>query len=342
MNVTGILALPFIIIPLVIAAIANNSTHGTFEYARKYCSQHGGLAFSNIVTTSLLTDYKVNNCNLASKLGLNDGEALWIHRQADLGAYISETGCSTKLPQDFKLNLTGKRSLFQCTKECLARGSMNYISFHNDQCYCMADDHSHLECPGSNRVAIYRKFQFDVKEGNYRCIVAKLNNRQLGYTSTKCTDIHSGVCVDRSAQSKLQSNCSKYYAQSSEIGRDFCVPPEIFIKDKTKKKCSDYNGKLTPYLYQGISHYLDNGLYFQDSFLTFNPQTPGEYFESEDFLACLSITKEGCTLILETDKCDKENRYLCNADIQSNQTGASTRMDSNYFFLIMMTIYILH
>ncbi|WAR07796.1 hypothetical protein MAR_017754, partial [Mya arenaria] len=75
-----------IIITLLVRLIsANNSSHGTFEYASNSCSQQGGLAYTNIVTTSLLTDYKVNNCSLANGLGLNDGEAMWLHLQADLG-----------------------------------------------------------------------------------------------------------------------------------------------------------------------------------------------------------------------------------------------------------------
>ncbi|XP_052808660.1 uncharacterized protein LOC128237307 isoform X2 [Mya arenaria] len=336
MNGIRMLALPFIIILLVIPIIANNSTHGTFAYARTNCSQQGGLAYDNIVTTSLLTDYKENNCSLASSLGLNDGEAFWIKLQAELGAYITELGCATVLPKDFTLNLTEKPSLFQCTKECLARGSMNYISFHNAQCYCMADDYSNFECSDSSHAAIYRRFQIDEEEGKHRCIVAKLNNSKFGYTSAKCSDKHLGVCVDRSTQSKLQSNCTTFYPTFSEIGRDICIPPGIYIKDEMKGKCSEYNGKLTPYLYQDISHYLLDGLYFQDSFLTFDPQTDEEYSGSEDFLACLSITKQGCMLILETDKCDNVNRYLCGEDIHfEKQTGASTRMDSDCIVLSM-------
>ncbi|XP_052811359.1 uncharacterized protein LOC128239000 [Mya arenaria] len=326
----------FIVI-LMIPIRANNSRHGTFDYASTNCFHHGGMAYIDTVTKSLLTDYKMNDCSLANNLGLNDGEALWIHQQAELGTYITYHGCATALPKDFTLNLTGKPSLFQCTKECLARGSMNYIGFYNAQCYCMADDHSVLECSGSSHAAVYRKFQFDVKEGKHRCIVAKLNNSQFGYTSTKCSDAHSGVCVDRSAHSKLQRNCTKYYYTSSEIGRDFCVPPETYIKDEIKATCSKYNGKLTPHLYQGINHHLDDGLYFQDSFLTFDPQTPGEYFGSEEFLACLSITKQGCMLVLETEKCDNVNRYLCDAEIHlSKQTGAATGMDPNDIELYLL------
>ncbi|XP_052809771.1 uncharacterized protein LOC128238187 isoform X2 [Mya arenaria] len=330
------ITLQAIIITLVIPISANNSSHGTFYFASKTCSQHGELAYKYIVTTTLLTDYKVNDCSLANSLGLNDGESLWIHLQAELGNYITYHGCAKSLPKDFTLNLTAKPSLFQCTKECLARGSMNYVSFHNAQCYCMADDHTVLDCSGSGHAAVYRKFQSDVEEIKHRCIVAKLNNRQFGYTSTKCSDKHSVVCVDHSAQSKLQRNCTKYYHTSSEIGRDFCVPIGTHIKDEMKEKCSKYNGKLTPHIYQGISHHLDDGLYFQDSFLTFDPQTPGEYSMPETFLACLSITKQGCTLILETDNCDKVNRYLCNADIRNKQTGAATRMVSNTLYCIML------
>ncbi|XP_052811075.1 uncharacterized protein LOC128238837 [Mya arenaria] len=340
MNGIEMLALQFITILMVIQISANNSTHGTFDYARTYCSQHGGMAYIDIVTTSLLTDYKVNDCSLANSSGLNDGESLWIPRLADLGTYITEDGCATALPQDSTLNLTGKPSLFQCTKECLARGSMNYISFHNGQCYCMADDHSDLECLDLGHAAVYRKFQFDVKERKHRCIVAKLNNRQFGYTSAKCSDKHSGVCVDRSAQSTLQSSCIRYHATFSEIGHHFCAPPGLFMKNELKGKCLKYNGKLPPHLYQGISHYLENGLYFVDSFLTFDPQTPGEYSVSEDFLACLSITKQGCMLILETDECDNVNRYQCDAETQSQQRGATTRMDSKYILVFICLFFI--
>jgi len=248
---------------------------------------------------------------------LEDGESAWVAGYARYGdSKYNHWGCYQYDNHNAfaASDKQGQRGFYQCSEYCENEASGTpyyrnlYLLINTTSCVCLKNvtQEKRTACPetvdGGLLLELYLRRNRDPYEGFYQCATVRYNNNKHKWETltSKCLGNKSVLCSH-----KRQSIVCKHKVENS-----FCDVGISGTWINGVKKCNNIEGILAPFRTESMSSTLYWGnQYWLGSVSAYKIQThQGD--------ACLSVTRLGDQLVLETDDCKAKHKFICTSDIK--------------------------